>query len=193
MPTPGGRQPPPAARPLDGPGSPRAAGPRRADWQAVLRRIRRERLDLRLRPIFDDLLIDALSESGAFAEMQSRLAAIPPEECRPRVWQAQETAATARLARLAQDPDAARGFDRALSLWDEVIRLPWAARSPFPAQFTQRLAAVAQANASQRLRPWQDRLGRALAELSARPQPSPHAAVVAAEQARVMVLMNRSR
>jgi hypothetical protein len=123
--------------PSEGPGSP-PADPRGGEWLSVLRRIRRDGLDPRLRPVFDDLLIDALSESGAFDELHARLARIPAEECRPRVWEALESGAMTRLARWARDRDPARGFARVLDLWDEVIRLPWPAGWEFPAQITPR-------------------------------------------------------
>jgi hypothetical protein len=167
------------------------ADPRRVERLSIFRRIRRDRLDPRHRPIFDDLLIDALSESGAFEELQSRLARILAEECRPRVWEALEAGAMARLARLAGDPDTAWSFAQALDLWDSVIRLAWPARSEFPAQFTERVAAMVQADPSQHLRPWRDRLCHAFDELASCPKPFPHAAVVAAERTRVEAQFDR--
>ena len=124
---------------------------RLADWRLVLRQVRRDRLDLRFRPVFDDLLIDALGEIGALDELQKRLAQIPPEECGPRVWLALETGAMGRLARLAQEKDPAESFARALNLWEDVMRLSWPAGSPYPAQFTERVAALAAADARGRL------------------------------------------
>jgi hypothetical protein len=179
-------------RPTDGPGPP-AADPGRSDHLSALRRIRRDRLDPPLRPIFDDLLIDALSEIGAFDELQARLARIPPAQCGPRVWQALETGAAARLARLVQDPEAARGYARALDLWDEVIRLAWPAGWEFPAQFTERVAAMAQADSPRRLASWRDRLRRAQDDLGAKPGPSRHLAAIAAERTRVEARLGRDR
>jgi hypothetical protein len=150
-----------------------------------LRRIRRDRLDPHLRPVYDDLLIDVLSESGAWDELQVRLSRLAPDEGRPRVWMALETGATTRLARLAQDPDSTRGFSRSLDLWDEVIRLSWPAGSEFPSQFTERVAALVRYDASRRLKPWHDRLRRAGAEMATRPRQFLHASVVATEQTRV--------
>ena len=159
--------------------------PPASDRLPVLKRIRRERLDRGLRPIYDDLLIDALRESGDLDELHARLARIPPDECRPRVWQALETVSMARLARLAQDRDPARGFAQALDLWDGVIRLSWPAGSEFPAQLTERVAALVQADAPRRLGPWLERLRQAGDELAAPPGQIRHGAVVAAERARV--------
>jgi hypothetical protein len=110
------------------------------DWRSTLKQIRREQLHPRLRPIFDELLIDAMSQAGEWDELQSRLSRIPPAECRPRVWAAMETAAMARLARAARDPDPERGHARLRELREEVMRLPWPAGSGFPAQFTARAA-----------------------------------------------------
>ena len=57
----------------------------------------------------------------------------------------------ARLAQLAQEPDPGRGFDRAdLDLWDGLIRLSWPAGSEFPAQITERVSAMALADATRR-------------------------------------------
>src|SRR5262249_61280416 len=44
-------------------------GRRAADWRTVLRQVRRERLDEKLRGIYDELLIDALEEIGAVDEL----------------------------------------------------------------------------------------------------------------------------
>jgi hypothetical protein len=95
-----------ASRPAAGRGDP-PAEPRRLEWRSVLGRIRRDRLDPGLRPAYEDLLIDAMRESGAFDELQSRLARIPADERRPRVWQALESGAMSRLARLAKKGDSA--------------------------------------------------------------------------------------
>jgi hypothetical protein len=168
------------------------AEPQRLDWRSILRRIRRDRLDRARRPVYDDLWIDALGASGAFDEMQSRLALIPPDERRPRVWQALETGAMARLARLAQDGNSLQGFAPALDLWDEVIRLSWPAGSEFPAQLTERVSALAQADASQRMRPWLDRLHKAAADLAAEPGQTPHAKLLATERDRVEAKIGRN-
>ncbi len=166
--------------------SPPAA--RQFDWRSVLRRIGRDRLDRVLRPVYEDLLIEALRESGAFDEMQSRLALIPADERRPRVWQALETGA---MARLAQDGDSIQGFARALDVWDEVIRLSWPAGSEFPAQLIERVSALVQVDASRRMRPWFDRLHRAAAELAGQPGQAPHARLLAAERDRVAAKIGR--
>ena len=97
-----------AARPRDDRGD-SLDGPRRLDWRSVLRRIRRDRLDRALRPAYEDLLIDA-RESGTFDDLQAWLARIPADERRPRVWQALETAAMARLSHLASERELRPGF-----------------------------------------------------------------------------------
>ena len=152
------------------------------DWRTALKAVRRERLDPRLRPVLDDLLIDALSRSGEWDELHARLALIPPVECRPRVWAALETGAMFRLARAARDPDAERGFVRRSRLWDEVIRLAWPAESGFPAQFIKRVEVMAGSD-PHRLESWRDRLRRAVADLGGRSGRFHHAAAVAAARA----------
>jgi hypothetical protein len=174
---------PPSTR-SDQPGS-STAETRLGDWLSDLRRIRRDRLDRRLRPVFDDLLIDALGEIGALEEMHVRLARIPPEQCGPRVWLALETGTMSRLARLTQERDKSRAFIQALDLWDEVIRLAWPVGAEFPAQFTQRVAALVTVDRRRRLGPWRDRLRRAGDELAAQPNRFPHVAVITSELSRI--------
>jgi hypothetical protein len=155
------------------------------DWRTSLRSIDRSWLKRKLRPIFDELLIDALSELGADEELQSRLSRIPSQEKSPRIWMTVESCAVARLARFEQDPDRARGFRRALDLWSEVIKLSWPQGSAFPGQFTERMTAVAGADASRRMHAWLTRLRAEAGTLSARPHEFPHVKAVAEEQRRV--------
>ncbi len=155
------------------------------DWRSSLRSIRRERLEPKLRPIFDELLIDALGEFGTDDELQARLSRVPNNEKTSRIWLAIETCATARLARLDLDPDRARSFRRALDLWNEVIQLSWPKGSSFPGQFTERITAVASADSSKRMRPWLVRLRMAVQEMNGRRNEFPHVEAVAAERARV--------
>jgi hypothetical protein len=161
------------------------------DWRMVLRQVRRDRLDSGLRRHFDDLLIDALEEIGACDELMSRLAQIPSEECGPRVWAALESCATQRLAKLARESNQAASFERSLVVWDEVMRLSWPKGSPFPAQLTERVAALAAAGSSRRSGPWLDRLRRTGDALAAHPDRFPHAAVIATERARLQALSGR--
>jgi hypothetical protein len=163
----------------------KSAGPgARSDWRSSMRLIDRDRLQRKLRPIFDELLIDALSELGADEELQTRLSRIPSQEKSPRVWMTIETCATVRLARLNQDRDLARGFRRALDLWSEVIELPWPKGSSFPGQFTERMTAVASAEGSHSMQAWLIRLRTETEKLNARPNEFPHASAVAAERKR---------
>jgi hypothetical protein len=155
------------------------------NWRSVLRHVRRDRLDPRLRSVFDDLLIDTLRETGDLLELSARLIRIPAAERGPRVWQAIENCATDRLARLIHDREPATVFGWTLALWDEVMRIPWPAGSAFPAQFTERVAALAAADAPRRLGPWRDRLRQTGDALAAQPSQFPHAEVITAERARV--------
>jgi hypothetical protein len=155
------------------------------DWRLSLRSIERQRLERNLQPMYDELLIDALSELGADEELQSRLSQVPIEEKTPRIWLTIETCAASRLARLDLDLDRARGFRRALDLWTEVIQLPWPKGWSFPGQLTERMTAVASADANRRMRPWLIRLREVDRAISGRRPDLPHAEVVAAERARV--------
>jgi hypothetical protein len=158
------------------------------DWRQVLREIHRDRLERELRPLLDDLLIDALGEVDAGEELTLRLGRIPPQECGSRVWQALETSGMARLARLALERDPTGGFRGALELWDQVIRLPWPQGSQFPEQFTERVAALV-ANDDRDRRIWLQRLRGAGERMAAEPGRYTHAAVVAAERARTESLL----
>ena len=140
----------------EAPGVPRRPAP---DWQSAIGQVSRERLDPRLRPTYDDLLIDALGGSGAWDDLHARLARIPPAECGPRVWAALETGAMFRLARAARESDPERRRARIGGLRDEVNRLAWPAGSPFPAQFAARVAAALKSRSGfparlRRMRTW---------------------------------------
>jgi hypothetical protein len=169
------------------PGAPTPA----VDWTSILRQVHRDRLDRRLRPVFDDLLIDALVERGAIDELQSRLMRVPSEDCGPRVWLSLETGAMDRLARLAGMRNPVASFTAALNLWAALMRFSWPAGSPFPAQFTARIGALADLDAYRRRGPWLDRLSRVSGALASQPGRVPQAAVVAAEKARVEALLRR--
>jgi hypothetical protein len=79
----------------------RSPGSEQDDWRRLLTEIRRDRLEPRLRPFFDELLIDALEETGALTELMTRLVSIPTAERDHRVWEAIEACAMQRLARLS--------------------------------------------------------------------------------------------
>ncbi len=57
-----------------GQGSTTQTGRARSDWRTILGQIRRERLEVPVRVIHDELLIDALEEVGALDELQTFLA-----------------------------------------------------------------------------------------------------------------------
>ena len=154
------------------------------DWLRVLRKIRRDRLTRGLRPFFDDLLIDALEEAGLVDELATRLATIPPTERAPRVWQALESSAMARLARLSEQGGKMSGLVMALDLWDDVMRLDWPKSSHFPAHFTERVSALSSYDAHGR-RLWLDRLRCAGDAMVSDPRRQAHAEVIAAERTRL--------
>ena len=153
-------------------------------WRKVLREIHRDGLSRRLRPRFDELLIDALEEAGAVEELMARLAQVPHAERGPRVWQAIETGAMRRLARMSDDRDISRRFIPVLDFWDQMMRLNWPETSHFLAHFSERIGALALVD-SRRTRLWVDRLKKASDAMAAEPSLSTHAAVIAAERARI--------
>jgi hypothetical protein len=154
------------------------------DWRTLLRQIRRDRLEEELRLIYDELLIDALEQIGAIEELQSALAKIPPEEACPRVWQAHELCAFDRLARLAQDRTS-ETFDAALRIWDEAMGLSWPKGSRFPAQLTERVAAMTRVDPGRRLAVWQEQLQTTARRLEEQRERYPHVGAIIAEQTRV--------
>ncbi len=165
-------------------GRPTSAGQRDTDWRAVLRKVRRERLEDELRPVYDELLIDALEQVGALEELQSSLARIPAEEASPRVWQAQELCAFDRLSRLAQDRSS-ETFDAALRIWDDAMGLSWPKGSKFPAELTERVATMTGVDPGHRLAVWQERLQKTAQRLEAERERHPHIGAIIEERTRV--------
>jgi hypothetical protein len=160
------------------------SGQRGNDWRALLRQVRRERLEERLRPVYDELLIDALEQIGAIEELQATLAKIPAEEASARVWQAHELCAFDRLARLAQDRTG-ETFDAALRIWDEAMGLSWPKGSQFPSQLTERVAAMTGVDPGRRLAVWRDQLRKTARRLEVQRERYPHVGAIIDEQTRV--------
>ena len=154
------------------------------DWRTVLRQVRRERLEERLRQIYDELLIDALEEVGALDELQASLATIPADEAGPRVWQAHELCAFDRLSRLTQDRSS-ETFDRALRIWDDVMGLSWPKGSRLPGQLTERVAAMTGLDPGRRLALWHEQLRKTAERLEKHRERFPHMGAILTEQARV--------
>jgi hypothetical protein len=165
------------------------------DRSARLRALRRERLSARSRLVYDELLIDSLTRRGSVAELQARLEQIPENELGPLVLQAIERCACVRLARLADGTDSPLSFRGALDLWEEVIRLRWPPGQEFPADFTERVAALAQRDPARRLIEWHERLTRAASILGASDGGARHSrvAVVSDEQKRVAAMLGNVR
>jgi hypothetical protein len=141
---------------------------------AVLGAIRRERLDARLRPVFDALLIDVLVQGDRADVLRDRLSRIPPTDRSPVVGRTLESLEMARLQKLV----AARDFAGALALWGEV--LPTGPDPAFLQACTDRVAGLA--DTPGRRGDWQARLLRARRGLDAQ---SPLAAIVMAELRRI--------
>jgi hypothetical protein len=108
------------------------------DWRSILPRIARENLDPPFRQILDELMAEALLNSGNLDELLDRLMRIPRVESSPRNIRLIETIAMSRLASF----DAGQSIERPLDLWDQVIRRPWPRDHLFPAQFMHRLGAL---------------------------------------------------
>ena len=126
-------------------------------WRSILLSIDRQRVEPINRPVLDELVIDSLLHSRSEARLQTWLKRIPPDQRRPRVWMTLESLAMSLLARFASTAQIAPALD----LWDDVMRRPWPARSAFPTQFTERLAAIVDADAPRNLEPYHQRLTRA--------------------------------
>jgi hypothetical protein len=156
----------------------------RADWRTVLKQVRRERLEERLRHVHDELLIDALEEVGALDELQAILARIPADEAGPRVWQAHELCAFERLSRVTQDRSS-ETFGAALRIWDEVMGLSWPKRSRFPWHLTERVAAMTGVDPPRRLALWHTQLRKTAERLQEHRERFPHVSAILAEWARV--------
>ncbi len=168
-----------------------AAASSRPDWRQVLRQIHRERLPPARRSAYDEILIDTLRASGEISELSDRLARIPPGERGVRVWLAIESCAFMRLARAVRSQAGAEGFHQALTIWNEIIRMPWPQQEEFPAQLTERVASLAAAGGSRQVSAWREQVARAASDLSGQPKAFNHIAVVQAELRRVDSLAGR--
>ena len=141
-------------------------------WRSILLSMT-PRLEPINRPILDELVIDSLLHSRSVDRLQTWLLRIPPDQRRPRVWMTLERLAMSLLARFATTAEIAPALD----LWDDVMRRPWPTRSEFPAQFTERLAAMVHADAPRNLEPYHERLTRATRSFASITE-YPHAALV---------------
>jgi len=115
-----------------------------ADWRSILVKIDRGHIEMRLRPVLDELVTDTLMNVGDEKPLLEWLLSVPPAECGPRVRWAIETIAMSRLFCLA----GSRSIASAVDLWDELIRRPWPGPDyrVFLTQFTQRLGALVDAD-----------------------------------------------
>jgi len=138
-------------------------------WESILIKIDRAQLAPPLKPVFDELVTDTLLHAGDQKRLLDWLLRIPPPECSPRIGRTIETVAMSRLANLA----GSQSITPALDLWDELIRRPWPNDQAFPAQFTQRLGALVDANPKPARELYRQRLVEAKRFLSLNPQRSP--------------------
>lgn len=156
-------------------------------WRSILLSIERQQLEPINRPVLDELVIDSLLHSRSEDRLQTWLLRIPPDQRRPRVWMTLEWLAMSRLAKFATTAE----ITPALELWEDVMRRPWPTRSEFPAQFTERLAAMVDADASRNLELYHERLTHATRSFASIAE-YPHAALVRNELQRVENLMGLS-
>jgi hypothetical protein len=144
-----------------------ARPPEQLDLPAVLLAIDRQRLAVRLRPVYDALLVDTLLEANRLDDLLERLWRIRGTEGGSVVVRAREALAMSALAKRV----AARDFSQAAVLWAQVVR-----NEPTPSflqTFTDRIAALADTPA--RRSHWRGELQAAQRDLSER---SPQAGVV---------------
>ncbi len=139
------------------------------DMQSILIKIDRAQLDAELRPILDELVTDTLLNAGDQQLLLDWLLRVPPPACSPRMGRTIETVAMSRLASLARSQSIAPALD----LWDHLIRRPWPDDQAFPAQFTQRLGALVDANPGPARELYRQRLVEARRFLSPNRQRSP--------------------
>lgn len=152
------------------------------DLSQALLAITRNDLEPRLRPILDDLLVDALLHANRQPELIDRLTRIPPEERTPNIKRHLETLQMAALHKAM----ATRDIRQALALWTEVIR---AVGSPdFTRIFTERVARLA--DSPVRLADWRSRLRSAVRGANV---DHANVAVIEAELKRVEGLLDPSR
>ncbi len=144
-----------------------------ADLPSALLAIRRDRLTPNLRPLYDALLADTLTEAGRWDDLGTRLALIPPAERSPLAQRLIETIQLAHLQKLLEK----RERNRAEVLWDELVRSR-AARE-VKAAATERVSRLVESSSG--LREWRVRLRSAARDLAG----SPDATVVDAELKRV--------
>jgi hypothetical protein len=135
------------------------------DWQSILLKINREKLDPLLKPFLDEVVADTLLNAGNQERLLDWLLRIPPAECSPRDDRTIETVAMSRLANLA----GGQSITPALDLWDELIRRPWPNVQAFPGQLTQRLGALVNANPRPARELYRQRLVQAKTFLSLNP------------------------
>ena len=102
-------------------------------------------------------MIDSLLHSRSEDRLQTWLLRIPPDQRRPRVWMTLEWLAMSRLASIASTGKIAPALD----LWEALMRRPWPLGSEFPAQFTERLAAMVDTDAPRNRELYHQRLTRA--------------------------------
>jgi hypothetical protein len=134
------------------------------DLPAVLLGIPRDRLDAKLRPVYDALLTDTLLNARQAPILLDRLARIAPGERTGDVRRHLETAQMAALQRAVS----ARDFRQAASLWSGVVRAEGS--RDFVRAFTERVSGLADTAARQS--DWRDRL-RAAGRSAADPANAP--------------------
>ncbi|MGE3820697.1 MAG: hypothetical protein AB7I30_14885 [Isosphaeraceae bacterium] len=123
------------------------------DVTGTLLGIDRERLDAALRPYYDALLVDTLSQTNRNGELLDRLQRIPQSERSSDVSRHLETAQAAALARASASND----FRQAMALWTAVLNSPIAPE--YFRIFTERVGDLAKA--PNQLSDWRDRLNSA--------------------------------
>ena len=126
----------------------------KSDVIGVLLGTARDRLDPPLRPVYDALLTDALTNAARVGELLDRLTNVPKSDRSPDLKRHLETLQAAALQRAMASKD----FRQALALWRDVARAPGS--RDFVRVFTERVGTLA--DTPVKLADWSSRLRAAL-------------------------------
>ncbi|MFO0887768.1 MAG: hypothetical protein U0790_01340 [Isosphaeraceae bacterium] len=155
--------------------------PDRRARQADLLAIDRRKLSLPQRAVLDELTIDAMLHAGDEQRLLEHLLELSDAEASPRVQMVIETLLMGRLMAAA----ASGSFGSALDLWDRMINHRWPPGSPFPSDFTERLANLLGAAPAGTRGQYLERLKAAASGLRGRPEASALRELVAKELERL--------
>ncbi|MFO0951273.1 MAG: hypothetical protein U0835_08995 [Isosphaeraceae bacterium] len=126
----------------------------KTDLAAFLLAIARHRVSPTLRPLYDDLLADTLTQAKRVNELVAQLGLVPPDDRPPNLRRHLETAQAVALQRAMDVAD----FRQASTLWIDVVRA--VGSEGFVKTFTTRVGSMADGPVPQA--DWRNRLRAAL-------------------------------